>query len=116
MWSAVVSQIVAKIEDQEAVRNLDSIVAEADAIMIARGDLAVEASFEHLAELRGLSRPDAIRRAAISFAVALIAGLIAGTLGRVPPAILLAHSPSPHAHHGPSSCSTGRFRLRNLEA
>ncbi len=36
------AQIVAKIEKPEAVANIESIVAAADAIMIARGDLGVE--------------------------------------------------------------------------
>ncbi|MEO0017158.1 MAG: pyruvate kinase [Verrucomicrobiota bacterium] len=42
------AEIVAKIEDQEAIRNLDSIIAEADVIMIARGDLGTEVAFEEL--------------------------------------------------------------------
>lgn len=41
-------QIVAKIEDQQAIKNLDAIIAEADAIMIARGDLGIECSYEEL--------------------------------------------------------------------
>src|SRR6266571_4665532 len=35
--------VVAKIEDQEALQNLDGIVREADAVMVARGDLGIEA-------------------------------------------------------------------------
>jgi pyruvate kinase len=34
--------IVAKVESQEALENLDSIIEEADALMVARGDLGVE--------------------------------------------------------------------------
>lgn len=42
------AQIIAKIEDQEALKNIDSIIQEADVIMIARGDLGTEVEFEEL--------------------------------------------------------------------
>ncbi len=42
------AQIVAKVEDQEAIRNIDAIIHEADVIMIARGDLGTEVEFEEL--------------------------------------------------------------------
>lgn len=43
------TDVIAKIENQAAIDNLDEIIAAADAVMVARGDLAVEVPFERLA-------------------------------------------------------------------
>ena len=40
--------IVVKIEDQSAVRQIDEMIAAADAVMIARGDLGIEIPMEEL--------------------------------------------------------------------
>jgi pyruvate kinase len=40
--------LVAKIEKAEAIANLDEIIAETDGVMVARGDLGVETSVEHV--------------------------------------------------------------------
>jgi len=42
------ARIIAKIEDQSAIANLDEIIQAADSVMIARGDLGIEVPMEDL--------------------------------------------------------------------
>lgn len=42
------AQVVAKIEDQSAVRDIDAMIGAADVIMVARGDLGIECPMEEL--------------------------------------------------------------------
>jgi len=44
----VKSRVVAKIETKKAILNLTEIIDEADVMMVARGDLAIEATYEQV--------------------------------------------------------------------
>ena len=41
-------KVVAKLEDQQGVGNVDEIIETADAVMVARGDLGIECPYEEL--------------------------------------------------------------------
>ncbi len=43
------AQVVAKIENQTALENLEEIITETDAVMVARGDLGIEIPIEEIA-------------------------------------------------------------------
>lgn len=45
-------RIIAKIETQEAIENIDEIINVADGILVARGDLAVEVGAEKVPMLQ----------------------------------------------------------------
>lgn len=47
-------QIIAKIENSEGVNNIDAIINVSDGIMVARGDMGVEISFEDLPAIQKL--------------------------------------------------------------
>lgn len=42
------ARIVAKLEDQMAIRNINAIIDETDVVMVARGDLGIECAMEEL--------------------------------------------------------------------
>jgi pyruvate kinase len=46
------AQIVAKIETQEAIENIDEIISATDVVMVARGDLAIEIGPENVPPLQ----------------------------------------------------------------
>lgn len=46
------AQIVAKVETQEAIDNIDAIIAATDIVMVARGDLAIEVGPEKVPSLQ----------------------------------------------------------------
>jgi pyruvate kinase len=52
------SRVVAKIEKPEALKDIDEIIRESDALMVARGDLGVEIPMEQVP----LAQKDIIRR------------------------------------------------------
>lgn len=53
--------IIAKIEDQQAIHNLDEIILQADALMVARGDLGIECPYEELPIIQRLAVKTCLR-------------------------------------------------------
>lgn len=60
-WNDV--RIIAKIENNEGVDNIDDIILEADGIMVARGDMGVEIPFEKFPPFKRLLSKKCLRQA-----------------------------------------------------
>lgn len=56
------ARIIAKIEDQSAIANIDSIIEACDGLMIARGDLGIECPYEELPIIQRSTINACIRR------------------------------------------------------
>ncbi|PJZ70946.1 pyruvate kinase [Leptospira perolatii] len=71
------SAIIAKIEDQDAVRNMVDIIEAADGVMVARGDLGVEVPIEELPIIqRAIIKESAIRGKRVIVATHLLESMI----------------------------------------
>ncbi len=71
------SAIIAKIEDQEAVKNMIEIVEASDGVMVARGDLGVELPIEELPIIqRAIVRECAIKGKRVIVATHLLESMI----------------------------------------
>ena len=55
-------KVVAKIEDQSAITNLDEIIQAADSLMVARGDLGIECPYEELPIIQRRAVKQCLRR------------------------------------------------------
>lgn len=70
-------KVIAKIEDQEGVRNIDEIIDMADGIMVARGDLGVEVDFWELPYIqRRIVRKCALKGKRVIVATHLLESMI----------------------------------------
>ncbi len=70
-------KIIAKIEDQEGLRNVSDIIRESDAVMVARGDLGVEINIEDLPNVqRQIVRSCAIQGKPVIVATHLLESMI----------------------------------------
>jgi pyruvate kinase len=55
------ARIIAKIEDQQAVENLDALIESSDGVMVARGDLGIEVPFEEMPIIQRRAVQSALR-------------------------------------------------------
>ncbi|MFZ5653291.1 MAG: pyruvate kinase [Pseudomonadota bacterium] len=78
---AAPTRIIAKIEDQEGLTNVEAIIAAADGIMVARGDLGVEIPIEMLPRVqRRIVRQCAIHGKRVIVATHMLESMIENPL------------------------------------
>lgn len=56
------AKVIAKIEDQQAISNLEEIIIASDGLMVARGDLGIECPFEDLPQIQSKAINTCIQR------------------------------------------------------
>lgn len=73
-------QIISKIENKSAIEDLDNIIKVSDGIMVARGDLGVETSFEDVPHLQ----KQIVRASLLANKVCIVATQMLATMERSP--------------------------------
>jgi len=112
------ARVIAKIETPEAVRHLDEILDEADGIMVARGDLAVETSPARVPVLqKEIIRRTNLRAKLVITATEMLASMIGSSTPTRAEASDVANAVFDHTDAAMLSGETasGRYPVRAVE-
>ncbi|GIS36734.1 MAG: hypothetical protein Ct9H90mP8_1540 [Pseudomonadota bacterium] len=98
-------KLIAKIENQEGVDNLEEIIQVTDGIMVARGDLGIEIDMEELPQIqRKIAYLCAKYGKRLIVATQMLESMMENP---VPPALKLRTSPMPSLNNRTRSCFPG---------